>query len=151
MMDERDGRALVIAEARKWIGTPYHSGAGLRGVGCDCGQLLVRAFCDCGLVPPFETGAYPADFHMHRDEPRYLEFVEKYLTETASPQPGDAVVFKIGRTWAHGGLITAIKPYLVIVHAYLNARVVLEEQLRPEHELMKPIRAPRFFTLWLQP
>ncbi|WP_210880122.1 NlpC/P60 family protein [Roseovarius autotrophicus] len=28
--------ALVIATARRWLGTPYHDQASLHGVGCDC-------------------------------------------------------------------------------------------------------------------
>ena len=35
-------RETIIAEARAWIGTPYHHQAALKGVGCDClGQILV--------------------------------------------------------------------------------------------------------------
>jgi NlpC/P60 family putative phage cell wall peptidase len=29
-------REMIVAEARRWIGTPYHHQASLIGVGCDC-------------------------------------------------------------------------------------------------------------------
>jgi cell wall-associated NlpC family hydrolase len=29
-------REAVIAEARTWLGTPWHHQASLKGVGCDC-------------------------------------------------------------------------------------------------------------------
>jgi NlpC/P60 family putative phage cell wall peptidase len=30
----------IVAEARRWMGTPFRHQAGLRGVGCDCGGLV---------------------------------------------------------------------------------------------------------------
>jgi NlpC/P60 family putative phage cell wall peptidase len=33
-------RNTIIAEARSWIGTPYHHQAALKGVGCDCLGLV---------------------------------------------------------------------------------------------------------------
>ena len=33
--------ADVVAEARQWIGTPYHHQAAVRGVGCDCAGLVL--------------------------------------------------------------------------------------------------------------
>ena len=30
----------VVAEARKWVGTPFHDQASLKGVGCDCKGLV---------------------------------------------------------------------------------------------------------------
>ena len=42
--------ARVIAEARTWIGAPYHPQGDIKGVGVDCGMLLVRIFVDHSLV-----------------------------------------------------------------------------------------------------
>ena len=53
-MTEAEQRAAVAAEARKWILTPYHHGADIRGAGVDCGMLIVRVFVDLGLTPPFD-------------------------------------------------------------------------------------------------
>ena len=33
-------RDAIVAEAHRWIGTPYRHQASLRGVGCDCLGLL---------------------------------------------------------------------------------------------------------------
>lgn len=33
-------RSAVVAEARRWIGTPYRHQASVRGVGCDCLGLV---------------------------------------------------------------------------------------------------------------
>src|SRR6185437_15824401 len=42
-------RAAVVAEARSWIGTPYHNCADIKGTGVDCGMLIVRVFVATGL------------------------------------------------------------------------------------------------------
>ena len=150
-MVETEQRARVIAEARKWLFTPYHPGAAVLGAGVDCGQLLVRAFVDSGLVPAFDTGAYPQDWHLHRSEERYLGFVAERLTQIAGPAaPGDVIVFHYGRCYSHGAIVTAAEP-LTVVHAFISAGMVIEEPLRPGCELLaeKPGRKPPLvFTLW---
>jgi hypothetical protein len=66
-------REKIVAEARSWIGTPYHNCADIKGVGVDCGMLLVRVYCDLGLVPRFDPRPYTAQWHLHRDDERYLD------------------------------------------------------------------------------
>ena len=68
-------RDRIIAEARRWIDTPYHNGADIRGAGVDCGMLIVRVFVDTGLCAPFDPRPYPPDWHLHRGDERYLGFV----------------------------------------------------------------------------
>ena len=67
-------RAAVVAEARSWIGTPYHHAADVKGHGVDCALLLVRVYCDLGLVEPFDPRPYTRDWFLHRSEERYLGF-----------------------------------------------------------------------------
>ena len=50
-----DLRFAVVAAARAWLGTPYHHAADIRGVGVDCAMILVRVFCDLGLVPSLRS------------------------------------------------------------------------------------------------
>ena len=43
----------VIAAARRWLGTPYHDQASLRGVGCECLGLARGVWRDLvGAEPP---------------------------------------------------------------------------------------------------
>ena len=86
---EREPRTAVVAAARAWIGTPYHHMADVKGAGCDCAMLLVRVFCDLGLVEPFDPRPYVNDWHLHRGEERYLSFLLARAHEVASPLPGD--------------------------------------------------------------
>ena len=89
-------RAAIVAAAREWIGTPYHHMADVKGAGCDCAMLLVRVFCDIGLVEPFDPRPYVKDWHLHRGEERYLDFLLAHAREVASPLPGDVILFKYG-------------------------------------------------------
>jgi cell wall-associated NlpC family hydrolase len=119
-------REKVIAEARSWIGTPYHNCADIKGVGVDCGMLLVRVFVDLGLAEPFDPRPYTHDWHMHRDEERYLDLVLPRARRATTPRIGDVMLFRVGRSYSHGGLISRLDP-LTIIHASLPSRVVLEE------------------------
>ncbi len=146
-MDERHARARVVAAAREWIGTPYHHMADLKGVGCDCAMLLVRVYVDLGLVEPFDPRPYTRDWHLHRGEERYLTQLLARAHEVASPLPGDVVLFKYGRCFSHGGIVTCAKP-LTIVHAFHPARVVLEEELARNAEVASRLNEAKFASYW---
>lgn len=70
-------REEVIAEARGWLGTPWHHQASLKGVGCDCIGFIR------GVAQPFVGEIaipldYPETWHLYRAEPRmYLGFKER--------------------------------------------------------------------------
>jgi hypothetical protein len=147
---EEDDRARVVASARAWLGTPYHNCADIRGVGVDCGMLLVRVFVDTGLCPPFDPRPYPVDWHLHRGEERYLGFIFDRSREIVSPLPGDVMVLRYGRCYSHGGVVTNASP-LTIVHAYHPARRVLEEEVGHNSVLSDAARKPRFFSFWAKP
>jgi hypothetical protein len=140
-------RAALVAAARSWIGTPYHNCADIRGVGVDCGMLLVRVFVDAGLCAPFDPRPYPADWHLHRSEERYLGFVFDHCAEVGEPRFGDVMVLRYGRCYSHGGIVTNVEPF-TIVHAYFPARRVIEEEIRHNSVLCNPARKPRFFSYW---
>jgi cell wall-associated NlpC family hydrolase len=144
---ERSERAAIVAAARSWIGTPYHNCADLKGIGVDCGMLLVRVFVDTGLVPPFDPRPYPVDWHLHRRDERYLGFVFDRGSEVREPQPGDVIVLRYGRSYSHGGIVTTMQP-LTIVHAFHPARRVVEEEIAHNTVLSDGVRAPRFFSYW---
>jgi hypothetical protein len=148
--NESAQRARVVAAARAWIGTPYHNCADIRGVGVDCGMLLVRVFVDTGLCPPFDPRPYAVDWHLHRSEERYLGFIFERAGEVAAPVSGDVMVLRYGRCYSHGGIVTKSSP-LTIVHAYHPARTVLEEAIAHSAVLSSTARQPRFFSFWAKP
>jgi NlpC/P60 family putative phage cell wall peptidase len=142
-----EARVRVVDAARKWIGTPYHHMADIHGVGVDCAMLLVRVFCGLGLVTPFDPRPYTRDWMLHRDDERYLGFLLASAREVDAPQPGDVIVFRVGRCYAHAGIVTKADP-LTILHAFAPAARVLEEPLARNSQLAGRLAAARFFSHW---
>ncbi len=134
-------RAAIVAEAERWLGTPFHHQGRVKRAGVDCAMLLAEVFERCGCVPHVEAGYYPPDWHMHRDAERYLEKLLPYASEIAGPpEPGDVAVFRFGRTFSHGAIAVA---WPRLIHAYWQQGVV-----RGDASLY-PLagREVRFFTI----
>lgn len=109
----------IVAEALSWLDTPYHHMADIKGVGVDCAMLPLRVFASLGLIPAdTEPRPYPHDWMLHRDDERYLGWVQRFADPVDEPLPGDLALFRVGRCVAHGGIVT--EPG-VMVHADLHA------------------------------
>lgn len=154
-MTEAEQRAAVIAEAKSWLGTHYHHAGRLKirrnpegnvvdSGGVDCGQLVWCVFYNCGLTPYLPNDHYPPDFMLHRDEERYLGIALSRTREVADPKPGDIVVYRVGRSFAHGGIV--VDPgWPNIIHAYKPARSVIEDRGDSGMLAKRPIK---FLTVW---
>ncbi len=130
---ERVERTAVVTAAREWIMTPYHHAADVKGRkgGVDCAMLLVRVYCDLGLVEPFDPRPYTRDWMLHRDEEKYLGFLLERARVVEAPAPakaGDVILFKIGRCFAHGGIVSNAEP-LTMIHAHAQAGFVVEDEV----------------------
>jgi NlpC/P60 family putative phage cell wall peptidase len=108
-------RAAVLAEAETWLGTPYHHMARVKGAGCDCLTLLAEVYERAGILPHVEVPYYRPDFMHHRSDERYLEGVLGYGREVEQPEPGDVALFKLGRVFAHAGIVVE---WPRLIHAY---------------------------------
>lgn len=84
-------------------------------MGVDCGSLLYMLFTEAGLVMKPFPDDYPQDWCLHRDDERYLNFLEPYTRPTATPQVGGIAVFRFGGAYSHGCLITETGR---LIHAY---------------------------------
>ncbi len=100
-------RQRLVDEAKTWIGTSWHHEGRVKHAGVDCGQFLAAVYINAGLVPDFDTGHYSRDWMLHRSEERFLGWVRGYLDEVPEPMPGDVAVWKVGRCFAHGAIVTA--------------------------------------------
>jgi NlpC/P60 family putative phage cell wall peptidase len=139
-------RAAVVAEARAWLGTPYHHNAMVKGAGVDCGMLLLAVYAAAGVIPAdYDPGPYAFDWHLHRDEERYLAHVERFARriEIDEVGPGDLGLWKFGRTFAHGAIFT--QPPLVI-HAVRKDGMVVMADASNDAELIE--REAVFFSPW---
>lgn len=148
-------RAAVVREARRWLGTPYHHRAAVLGVGVDCAQLVLEAFVGAEIEERFDPGSYNHDWHLHRNEERYLEIVESYMARVDSSElslkdrqepcllnPGDVVMFRVGRTFSHAAIVTAW-PY--IIHSYFPSRMVEEVSIIGTPMAERPMRS---YSYW---
>ena len=132
-MTEAQRQTLIVAEARRWLATPYHPAADVLGVGVDCAMLLVRVFVDLGLTPPFDPRPYPPDWHLHRTEQKFLGWIEQYgrkIGDDESPQLGDVALFRFGRALSHGGIVCDITPEAYMIHANQDAGLVERAEVR---------------------
>ena len=129
---EQNQRLAVVQEALSWVGTPYHHHARVKGAGVDCGMLLAEVYERTGVMPHVDPGDYPADWHMHRSEERYLELVQQHAAPIEGlPKPGDIALFRWGKCLSHGAIV--IK-WPEVVHAYvMTGQVVLDDAVRNHH------------------
>jgi NlpC/P60 family putative phage cell wall peptidase len=140
-------RAAVVDETRSWIGTPYHHAADVKGHGVDCAMLLVRVYCDLGLVEPFDPRPYTRDWFLHRSEERYLGFLLARSREVRAPDLGDIVLFRMGRCFAHAGIVSRVDP-LTIIHAFAPTRCVVEDVIGQSAELLDRVKTAKFASYW---
>ena len=119
--------SIIIDEARSWLNTPYHSGAKIKGVGVDCGQLLIAVYENAGLltIGECDPGYYSNEWHLHKSEEKYLGWVQKYCDVIdRESQPGDIALFKFGRCISHGGIMISENK---LIHAYFGMGVIVSE------------------------
>ena len=122
-MDEIEKRNAICQAALSWMQTPYHHHARVKGVGVDCANLLVAAYHEAGLAENIDLGFYPHDWHMHRSQEMFLEWVDKVgLRRIDSPKMGDVAVFKFGRTFSHGAIMTSAN---TAIHSYIDMGVII--------------------------
>jgi cell wall-associated NlpC family hydrolase len=141
-------RAEVMRVAASWLRTPYHHGARVRGSGVDCAQILIAVYAEAGLIEPFDVPYYPADWHMHHAEERYLQVIQRFADEVAAPAPGDVAVWRIGRTFSHGAIVLQ---WPVIIHALMaEGQVSYGEGDRGELRWLREgvPRPVRFYSLF---
>lgn len=118
-MTNTEKRESIVKIARDWVGTPYQHRAQVIGAGVDCAQLLIAVYAGCGFITrDFSVQDYPMDWHLHRDEERYLNHVLAHAHEVTEPLDGDIALFKFGRTVSHAAIVTG---WPMVVHAYRPA------------------------------
>jgi NlpC/P60 family putative phage cell wall peptidase len=104
-------RSAIVAEARSWIGTPYHHQASVKGVGCDCLGLVRGVWRAVYGAEPEPVPGYTKDWGEMSGEETMIAAARRHLTEMSVGEalPGDVLVFRIrrGRMAKHAGLLSA--------------------------------------------
>lgn len=141
MTDPR--RAAIIAEAKSWLGTPFQHHQRVKGAGVDCLHLLAEVYERAGMIGHVEPGYYPADIMLHQGDERFFDGLLGFGREIAGPpEPGDVALFRYGRIFAHGAIVTL---WPRVIHANFAAGEVCWGDANRE-----PLkgRAVKFFTVF---
>lgn len=116
----------VVAEARRWIGTPYRHQGSRRGAGCDC-LGLVRGIWRAVIGPePEAMPAYTEDWA----EPSGQEVLQaaalRWLIPQAGQAPGDVLLFRMrdGGIAKHLGIAAQVGAQASFIHAYSGHGVI---------------------------
>ena len=144
MDKQTERRAAVVVEALTWLGTPYRHMGRIKGVGTDCAMLPAEVYAAVGVIPPQAIAYYPLDWHLHQGAPLYLDRVLMHAREITVDQiqPGDLVLWKYGRAWAHGAIVIS---WPDCIHAAINGSVQMVNALA-DADLCT--RHPRYFSMW---
>lgn len=105
-------RAAVVAEAREWLGTPYHHQARLKGVGVDCAGLVIGVARALGIVG---ADMDVTGYSRRPDGTSMLAHCDAWMQHVPfdALQPGDVIVLRIeddpqhmaiAGDYVHGGL-----------------------------------------------
>jgi len=137
-------RQAVIAEALSWLSTPFHHEAMVKGAGVDCGMLLVAVYRAAGLIPAITVEHYAYQWHLHKSEEKYLEYLSQFGREIPEGEqgPGDVVIWKMGRCFSHAAIITS---WPLIIHAAVGLGVVTDHA---QGNLRFQGRERKFFSPW---
>jgi cell wall-associated NlpC family hydrolase len=110
-------RLRILEEAREWIGTPWHHEARVKGRngGVDCVMLLCEVYERAGVLPHIVPHHYPIDVMLHRSKEVVIPYLERYGMEVESPDVGDTVVYRFGRSFSHAAIYAGAGR---IVHAF---------------------------------
>lgn len=124
-------RTAIIAEARTWIGTPYHHQASMKGAGCDCLGLVRGVWRGVYGTEPEVPPAYSRDWaEAHRQE-TLADAAGRHMRPVPTPdiQPGDVMLFALNERAPakHCAILTEPER---MVHSY-ESHPVAEVSLSP--------------------
>jgi cell wall-associated NlpC family hydrolase len=142
---ENEERERLIAEAKEWLNTPYHTRGRVKGAGCDCGTFLAEVWERAGLTEHIEIPYYPEDIACHCAVPRYLMKIEEYcqLVTDGTRKKGDTLVFWFnGAKVPHHAAIVFDEKYMI--HSYTSQGVILSNMRGYERSLFGVYRLKRW-------
>jgi NlpC/P60 family putative phage cell wall peptidase len=124
-------RDTIVAEARRWLGTPYRHQASLIGVGADCLGLVRGVWREVIGAEPEKTPAYTPDWAEALGEETLLEAARRHCGEIpiGVASAGDILLFRMamGSPAKHAAIVSGGDR---IIHAYWG-KSVCETRLVP--------------------
>ena len=142
---EIEERERLIAEAKEWLNTPYHTAGRVKGAGCDCGTFLLGVLENADLLEHIDLPYYPEDIACHCAVPRYLMKIEEYCdrVEDGTRKPGDILVFQFkgAKVPHHAGFVY---DHRYIIHSLTSQGVILSNMRGYEPHLYGVYRLKRW-------
>lgn len=123
-------RSEIVAAARRWVGTPYHHQASLRGVGCDCLGLVRGVWREVIGAEPERMPGYAPDWAEMCGRETLLEAAGRHFVPAAQLRGGALLVFR----WRKGAPAKHVGIAVDggrLVHAYDSAGRAVEGALAP--------------------
>ena len=120
--------AVIVAEARSWIGTPYLHQASVKGAGADCLGLLRGVWrAVCGAEPE-PVPAYTADWAEPDGREVLMAAAARVLCRKQARDAliGDVILFRMrdGSIAKHLGIQSAVGAEAAFIHAYTHHGVI---------------------------
>lgn len=121
----------IIVEARRWLGTPYHHQASLRGVGTDCLGLVRGVWRALHGAEAEPVPAYSRDWAEATGDETMLAAARRHLREIdrTTAQPGDVLIFRF-RAYAVAKHVAILAGPTRMIHA-VEGLAVAEVALVP--------------------
>jgi NlpC/P60 family putative phage cell wall peptidase len=119
--------ARIIKATRRWIGTPYHDQASVRGIGCDCLGLLRGVWREFVGPEPMPVPPYSRDWGETGPVEVLAEAARAAMIEldAADARTGDVILFRMraGAIAKHCGILSGSCKF---IHAYERTGVIEE-------------------------
>lgn len=121
----------IVAEARRWVGTPWRHQASVKGVGCDCAGLVRGVALNLGLADLDEAHPEAERFlnYSRNPQPRKMLGALNHFMHRVRPdamQAGDVLLMRFDRDPQHLAILTDAG---TIVHAASAYGAVAEHRL----------------------
>lgn len=124
----------IVAQARSWIGTPFHHQARLKKVGCDCLGLIVGVVDELELKDKNGVRLAAYDEVTYSKEPDGEYLIQKLVDVLAEipaseMRAGDLALFKVRENPQHLAILTDYEGGIGMIHSFAPARRVVEHRL----------------------
>jgi len=154
MSDETEDafRARIVAEALTWQRTKYRHHQRVKGAGVDCLMIIVAVYESVGAISNIDVPFYQQQFNLHNNEETYINGILRFAHEVDAPKPGDIVLYRVGRKFAHAAIVI---DWPTVIHAAQGVGVVLEDaeknaglthiDVKGNRQIPRP---RKFFSFW---
>lgn len=103
--------AAIVATARRWLGTPYHHQAAVRGVGCDCLGLVRGVYAEYAGFHPEAPPPYAPDWADSDGRETMLEAATRHLVACPADDltAGRVAIFRLRPQFVakHAAILTS--------------------------------------------